>query len=198
MKTLLIVFGFSIISLFNQAQIISSNTYIRTCINKLECASISNSSLLFYDENKNSLYLKIDFNNFKTGQDSLDNWLDDLSETALYYKAPFPPENFLGLSNNQHKNFTLRGQTYMNGVWLDQTIELSLYSSENSITSASNIGNNFDNYKVNFSLSVVPKDFKLHKKPHHLTETIFIGIALGRINQLKPESRPLLGEAYNH
>lgn len=198
MKKVLIILGLSLISLLHKAQIISSNTYIRTCINKLECASISNSSLLFYDENKNSLYLKVDFNNFKTGEDSLDNWLDDLSETALYYKAPFPPENFLGLSNNQHKNFTLKGQTYLNGIWLDQIVELSLYSSENSITSASNIGNNYDNYKVNFSISVVPKDFKLHKKPHHLTETIFIGLALGRINLLKPETLPLLGEAYNH
>lgn len=198
MKKVLIILGLSLISLLHKAQIISSNTYIRTCINKLECASISNSSLLFYDENKNSLYLKVDFNNFKTGEDSLDNWLDDLSETALYYKAPFPPENFLGLSNNQQKNFTLKGQTYLNGIWLDQIVELSLYSSENSITSASNIGNNYDNYKVNFSISVVPKDFKLHKKPHHLTETIFIGLALGRINQLKPETLPLLGEAYNH
>ena len=149
---------------FTQAQVISSNTYIRTCLNKIECSSISNSSTLFYDENKAGFYLLLDFNNFKTGEDSLDDWLKDLTETSLYYKVSFPPENFLGLSNNKQKNFTLNGQTYLNGIWKNQSIELSLYSSENSVTSATNIGNKYHNYKVNFSLSIVPKDFNIHKK----------------------------------
>lgn len=198
MRLFILNSGFLLFSFIAQAQIISSNTYIRTCINKIECASISNSSLLFYDENKNCLYLKVDFNNFKTGEDSLDSWLDDLSETSLYYKVTFPPENFLGLSNNKQKNFTLKGQTYLNGIWKNQEVEMSLYSSENSITSASNIGNKYDNFKVNFSLSIVPQDFKIQNKTHGLKETIFIGIALGRINLLQPTGRELLGEAYLH
>lgn len=180
------------------AQVISSNTYIRTCIDKTECASISNSSTLFYDETKAGFYLVLDFNNFKTGEDSLDSWLNDLTETYLYYKVAFPPENFLGLSNNKQKNFSLKGQTYLNGIWKNQTIDLSLYSSENSVTSSSNIGNRYDNYKVNFSLSIVPKDFDIHNKAHQLKETIFIGVAMGRINQMRPEDKELLGDVYNH
>ena len=198
MKLLLVNISFLLFCFFSKAQIISSNTYIRTCLNNSECSSISQSSLLFFDENKNCLYLVVDFNNFRTGEDSLDSWLADLSETSLFYKVPFPPENFLGLSNNKQKNFKLKGQTYLNGIWQNQDIELSLYSSENSVTSNSNIGNNYDAYKVNFSLSIVPKDFKIHKKAHRLKETVFIGIALGRINQLKPEYLRLIGDAYNH
>ena len=59
-------------------------------------------------------------------------------------------------------------------------------------------GNNYDHYKVNFSVSLAPKDFKLHKKPHHLRKTIFIGIALGRINQLIPGSPHVPNDVYNH
>ena len=108
MKFFLITINYLFLTFFAQAQIISSNTYIRTCLNTIECSSISHSSMLFYDENKNCLYLIVDFNNFRTGEDSLDSWLADLSETSLYYKVSFPPENFLGLSNNKQKNFKLR------------------------------------------------------------------------------------------
>ena len=48
----------------------------------------------------------------------------------------------------------------------------------------------------NFSLPIAPKDFKIHKKPHHLTKTIFIGLALGRINLLLPGQETILGDAY--
>ncbi len=70
---------------FSQS-IISSNTYIQTCIDKTQCSSINNASYLFYDENSNNLYLKIDFTSFKSGQDSIDGWLDDLTGSFVLYK----------------------------------------------------------------------------------------------------------------
>lgn len=182
---------------FSQS-IISSNTYIQTCIDKTQCSSINNASYLFYDENNNNLYLKIDFANFKSGQDSIDGWLDDLTGSFLFYKVSFPAEEFKDLSNHKHKTLKLNGAVFLNGIWQNQSVDLTIFSSENGIMSTNTNGNNYDNYKVNFSLSLSPKDFKLHKKPHHLRKTIFIGVALGRINQLLPGSQQLLGEAYNH
>lgn len=178
--------------------IISSNTYIRTCIDKTECSSINNASYLFYDENNNTLYLKVDFNTFKSGQDSIDDWLEDLTGTFLYYKVSFPQEEFRGLSNHRHKTLTLNGQVYLNGIWHNQSVDLTLFSTENGMMTSNTNGNHYDDYKVNFSLSISPKDFKLHKKPHHLRKTIFIGIALGRVNLLPPGAQQILGEAYNH
>jgi hypothetical protein len=178
--------------------IISSNTYIRTCIDKTECSSINNASYLFYDENNNTLYLKVDFNTFKSGQDSIDDWLEDLTGTFLFYKVSFPKEEFIGLSNHRHKTLKLNGQVYLNGIWHNQSVDLTLFSTENSIMTSNTNGNSYDDYKVNFSLSLAPKDFKLHKKPHHLRKTIFIGIALGRINLLQSGAQQILGEAYNH
>ncbi len=182
---------------FSQS-IISSNTYIQTCIDKTQCSSINNASYLFYDENSNNLYLKIDFTSFKSGQDSIDGWLDDLTGSFLFYKVSFPAEEFKDLSNHKHKTLKLNGAVFLNGVWQNQSVDLTIFSSENGIMSTNTNGNNYDHYKVNFSLSLSPKDFKLHKKPHHLRKTIFIGVALGRINQLLPGSQKLLGEAYNH
>ena len=182
-----------------QAQEINpSITYIKTCIEKTQCSSINNSSFLFYDELKAQFYLKVDFNKFKTGQDSIDYWLTDLTESFLYFKAPFAIENFSGLSNHNHKSFKLNGQVFFNGIWHNQSIDLSLFATENGTLSHANSGKLFEQLKVNFSLSIVPKDFKIHKKPHHLRKTIFIGVALGHINQLQQGQQLLLGEAYNH
>jgi hypothetical protein len=154
---------------------------------------------LFFDENSSNLYLKVDFESFKVGQDSIDDWLDDLSGSFLYFKARLPDGFFLGLSNHNHKTEKLNGRVFLNGIWQNQSMEITVYSSENSIMTSNTNGNAFDNYKVNFSLSISPREFKLHKKPHHLRKTIFIGVALGRINLLPPASaEQLLGEAYNH
>lgn len=192
--TLLLLFILSAFKFI--AQTVSSTTYVQTCYNKTQCSSINNSSFLFFDEARNELYLKVDFNNFKSGEDSIDDWLNDLTETALYFKAPFQADNFSGLSNHNHKNYTLHGQVFFNGIWHNQTIELSVFAAESNTLGPNNNGNKYDNYKVNFSLSIAPKDFKIHKKPHHLTKTIYIGLALGRINLLLPGKETILGEAY--
>ena len=178
--------------------IISSNTYIQACIDKTQCSAINNSSYLFYDESSSNLYLKIDFANFKTGQDSIDDWLNDLTETFLYFKAPLEQEAFKGLSNHNHKTYKVNGQLFLNGIWQNKNLEVTLFSTENSILSTTTNANIYDNVKVNFSFSVSPREYKLHKKPHHLKKSIFIAISLGRFNLLQPASRQLLGEAYDH
>lgn len=179
--------------------IISSSSFIQTCINKSQCFSINNSSVLFYDESKSAFYLKIDFLKFKTGQDTLDDWLDDLSSSNLYFTAPMDKEIFQsGFSNHHIKVIKLQGQVFLNGVWHNQDVEMDLYSSENSVSEIKNNQNIYDQIKVNFSLTLSPKDFKIHKKAHHLKKTILIGVSLGRINLLLPSMIDILKEAYDH
>lgn len=190
---------FLLASLFVRSQsLISSNTYIQACIDNTQCSLINNSSHLFYDENSSTVYLKIDFATFKANQDSIDDWLGDLKGTFLYYKAHLPQEAFRGLNNHVHKTLKLHGQLYLNGVWHNKVIEITLFSTENSILSSNTNGNTYDDVKANFSFSISPKDFKLHKGPHHLRKAIFIGVSLGRFNLLPSNGRVLLGEAYDH
>lgn len=197
-KTLLTVFVLLLVKLQGQ-NILSSNSFIQTCINNSQCFSINNSSYLFYDESKSALYLKIDFAKFKSGQDSLDEWLDDLGSTYLYFKGPVDKDVFQsGFANHHTKVLKLHGQAYLNGIWHNQDVELSLFSSENSIINTTNNNAQYDNIKVNFGLSIMPKDYKIHKKAHHLKKTIFIGITMGRINLLQPGMESILKEAYDH
>jgi len=176
--------------------IVSSNTYIQTCVDKAQCSAINNSSYLFYDEADNMLYLKVDFNDFKSGHDSIYDWLEDLAHTNLYFKAPIAKEEFYGLKNHEHKVVKLNGRVLFNGIWHNQTVSVSLFSSEGSLVSRNNNGNMYDNYKMNFTLSVLPRNFKIHKMPHHLRKVITIGLVLGRINLLQPGNDQILGEAY--
>ncbi len=70
------------------------------------------------------------------------------------------------------------------------------FAAESKRLGPNNNGNKYYNYKVNFSLPISPKDFKIHKKPHHLTKIIFTGLALGRINLLASEQEAISGDAY--
>lgn len=197
MKLLINFFTFSLFATMQAQSLMPSNTYIRTCLKETECASINSSSYVFYDETKNKFYLKIDFNLMKSGIDSVDFWLEDLNDTYLYFKATLPKEQFPNLSSYNTTNFNMQGQVFLNGVWRDQTIPLSIYRAEHDLLSNTTNGNQFEAYKVNFSFAFSPKDFNIHKKPQRLTNTVFIGVGAGQINLLRSGQENEVGEAFN-
>jgi hypothetical protein len=175
-----------------------SDTYIRTCINDLECSSINSSSYLFYNEGKGKFYIMIDFNRAKTGIDSVDFWLNDLSGTYFYFKAPLMREQLPGMSNYNQKTFKLVGQAFLNNVWHNQTMEVTFIRADNDMQSNTINANKMEALRVNLSFEIIPKHFNIHKKPQRLTNIIFVGIGSGKLNPLLPENQNMLGEAYAH
>lgn len=197
MKHLLCAITLLFTTLAQTQSIVPSDTYVRTCLNDVECASINSSSYLFYDESRQKFYLKIDFNLLKTGQDSVDYWLQDLTDTYLYFKSSLPREQFPNISAYNTKNVTLEGQMFLNDVWQNKTIAMSIYRAEHDLLSNTTNGNELQAYKVNFNFSFSPKDFNIHKKPQRLSKTIFVGIGGGVINPLRTGTENEVGEAYN-
>lgn len=199
MKHYFIIFLLSTCLKFSAQETVSSSTSIESCVDSAHCYTVKGPSYLFYDESKNDFFLKIMFADFKIDGDTSDVWLNNPSDSTLYFKADLQKEQFPTLSNQNTKTFELNGQIYFNNKWRDQTIELSIFSSENSIVNTSNTNANFkyDNYKVNFSLPFVPKNFKAYKKPSYANQTLQINVTLGRINLLKPGMENLLKDIYN-
>lgn len=199
-KLISVIFLFALCNARMLAQeVLSSSAYVQTCLRQDQCFSINSAAYIFYDESKNSFYLKIDFQKFKSGQDSLDDWLDDLTSTFLYLVVPLDKELFKGgMGNHNNKIFSINAQAYLNNIWHDQKIGLTLMNKENGLLNTNTNGNNYDNFRIFLSLAFGPKDFKLQKKPHHLKKTIYIGVASGRINLLQPGMEKLLEEAYDH
>jgi hypothetical protein len=185
-------------TLLNGQVVQPSNTYIRTCMSDIECSSINSSSFLFFDEAKSKFYIKIDFNAAKTGNDSVDFWLEDLNDTYFYFKATLRPEDFPDLSSYNASNIKLSGQAFLNNIWRDQTIDMSIFRAQEDLLNNNINGRDIDAYRVNFSFSFSPKDFNVHKKPQRLTNTIFIGVGSGKINLLRAGMEGQVREAYNH
>ncbi|MBA3680308.1 MAG: hypothetical protein H0W73_03835 [Bacteroidetes bacterium] len=189
-----LVFSFKVFS----QDIVSSGTSLESCQNSNNCYTVKGPSYLFYDESKNNFFLKIYFSDFKTEGDTTDTWINRTQDSLLYYRAELQKENIPQLSNQNTKTLKLNGQIYFGGKWKDQPIELTIYSSQNSIVNTANTNSNFkyDNYKVNFSLSFVPKDFKVYKKLYYLNQTISVNVTLGRINLLQPGMESILADIY--
>lgn len=173
-----------------------SNTYVRTCLNEVECASMNSSSLLFFDESRGRFYMKLDFNAMKTGVDSVDFWLEDLNDTYLYFRAPMTREQLPNLSAYGSTTIKMDGQLFLNNIWRPLHIDLTLYKAESDMTSNSANGSRMDAYKANLSFSFLPAQYNIHKKPGRLKNVIFIGIAGGHINLLRAGMETDLGEAY--
>ena len=197
MKKHFILLCFVVLAWIAKAQnVISSSAYIQTCIQKTNCFSVNNTSYLFYDESKEELILKLDFKKFKSGQDTIDDWMNDLNGSNLYFIAHINKGEFTALSNNNSKVIkNVSGSIYFNDIWQNTVTEVTIFqTSENSMLSRSTNDNAYDTFKVNFGFSFLPKDFKIHKRAHHLKKIITIGVAAGRVNQLKPEMQGLIQE----
>lgn len=193
----ILFFIFIFFKSFSQ-DLVSSGTSVESCQNSNNCYTVKGPSYLFYDESKNNFFLKIYFSDFKVAGDTADNWINRTQDSLLYFRAELQKENFPELSNQNTKTFKINGQIYFNNKWKDQLIEISIYSSENSIVNTANGNNNlkYDNYKVNFSVPFVPKDFKNYKKLYYLNQTINVNVTLGRINLLQPGMESLLSDIY--
>lgn len=198
MKKAFLLFVLLLCTALRSQEVFPSNTYVRTCLSDIECSSINSSSFLFYDQSRGKFYIKVDFNLLKTGIDSVDFWLEDLSGTNFYFKASLPTEFIPAVSNYNRKTFRLSGQAFLNGVWQPKTIEITVFRAESDMKNNGVDGMEHAAMRVNFNFSIQPKDFNIHKKPQRLTNTIFIGVGSGRINVLKPGMENLVGEAYNH
>ncbi len=198
MKLYYILFLFVVSFKVVSQDLVSSSTAVESCQNSNNCYTVKGPSYLFYDESKNNFFLKIYFSDFKTAGDTADTWLNRTQDSLLYFRAELQKENFPELSNQNTKTFKINGQIYFNNKWKDQSVEITLYSSENSIVNTTNTNTNlkYDNYKVNFSVPFVPKDFKNYKKLYYLNQTITVNITLGRINLLKPGMEGLLSDIY--
>lgn len=185
-----------IIGQFCNAQApLPSATYIQSCFNKRECFSISNSGFIFFNQNNSELIVQIDFNKFKIGNDSLDEWLLDLAESHLIFKGHLNSNNLLALTHHISKPIIINGILNLNGVSKPYTIELNIFEiSKDGFLFLNNSQDYFDRVNVNFHLGFYPKEFNIHKKHHHYKKSISISIYRGYINELKPEYEFLIKE----
>lgn len=181
----------SVVSVFIHLAVYSqdirkSNTYIDTYYHGEKYFSIKEASLVYHNISNSELYIEIDFSDLKSGVDSLDEWLLDLTDTKLVFHSPLPVTDLLLLCHNHAKPIELKGKIEFNGKTHEQTATVNFFEvskggllHQNSSTTDSY----YDAISVNIQFSFLPKHFDITKKPHHLRKKISVAIARGIINK---------------
>lgn len=171
----------------------SSKTYVNTCYDKHQCFSLSEGSYIFYNTANTELYVLVDFNKFRTDNDSLDEWLSDLSDSKLVFKGYLGKENIMDLTHHNSKTMVINGLMTFDHITRAQSIEFTFFEiAQNGILFKNNEQDYLDRIHVNLQFSLMPKDFKIDKKPHHLKKVITVSIYRGIINQYKTEFNRLI------
>lgn len=195
MKQTFLILFISLCSTLSSQRLMNSTVHLQTCYHNKECFSVAESGMIYYDETSHWLYLKLDFNKFKLGNDTLDEWLDDLDENFLYYKAQVAPEQFPSLSNHNSRQFKVNGFVKANGVMHERKGEMAVYEiSEQSMLYVNNDNKYFDHLRIILALNVIPKEHGIDKKKHHLKKTIYVQISQGYINLIKPGMESIVSE----
>ena len=147
---------------------------------------------MFYNQESQELKVILDFSKFKTGNDSLDVWLDDLDDTYFVFNGFIKNQKFLELSPNNAISLNLNGTISFNDVLSSHFAELSLFEISNQGILYHDNGQDYlDRIQANIMLTFYPREFKIDKKMHHLKKSISIAIYRGYINQYKPEYESL-------
>lgn len=164
-----------------------SKTYIQTCYHDQQCFSLNSSSFIFFNPDNHELIIHVDFAKFKIGNDSLDEWLDDLAGTKLIFRGQLNTDNLLNLTHHNSKAILVNGLMSFNGVSHAHTIELTLFEiSREGMLFTDNQNNYFDRINANLQFGFYPKEFKINKKPHHLKKKITLAVYRGYVNPFKP------------
>lgn len=171
----------------NSQNTVPSTAYIQSCYDKQNCYSISNSALVFFNNENSELIVKLDFNKFKLGNDTLDEWLKDLSCSNLIFKGQLKSNNLLELSHHNSKSILVNGLIAFNGISKPYAVELNIFEiPKDALLYKENSQDYFDRINLNMQLAFSPKDFNIDKKNQHYKKTVTIAVSRGYINELKP------------
>jgi len=182
MKKLLFLLFVNASTLFSQ-QVLSSKTYIQISYNHQQNFSLNSSSYVFYNPDNHEFIIKVDFAKFRIGNDTLDEWLDDLDDSKLIFRGYLNTDNLLDLTHHNSKALLVNGIMSFNGISHSHTVELTLFEiPRESLLFIENQNNYFDRINANLQFGFYPKEFKIDKKPHHLKKKITVAIYRGYVN----------------
>jgi hypothetical protein len=170
---------------FGQEKSKRSNTYIDTYYHGEKHFSIKDASVISFNEGNSELTLVIDFASLKSGVDSLDEWLLDLTDSKFVFKGFLPPGDLLTLSHHNLKSLEITGIAEFNGITHRQEVLISFYEvSMDGMLFINSGADYYDRIAANIQLTFLPKFFGVDKKPHHLKKQISIAIGRGIINKV--------------
>lgn len=163
-----------------------SNVYIQTIYHSKPHFSLAQTSLVFFNSAQQELFLEIDFADFKSEVDSLDEWLVDLTASKLVVKATVNEEQITGLHNNESRTLHLSSLVSLNGITHTIPFNFTIFEISQQGLQYQNIQDNvFDRLRFNCVIVFMPKDFGVNKKPHHLKKSISLSFGNGFINYVK-------------
>ena len=194
MKLYKSLFLFLLLTKLSYSQsVLTSNAFVEACYNKTECYGLSNSALIFLN-NSGEFVVQVDFNNFKLGNDTLDDWLNDLSKSSLLFKGILKPSEYTGMLNINSKPIIVNGSIKFNGVTKPYNLELHFFINSRERTLLNTAGLSSSDQIAISSIQIVfhAKDFNIGNRRHHFTKTIRVVIGKGYINEWTPETDLLI------
>jgi len=194
MNNRLIKILFSLLSIFFLTnnlfaqELRKSTTYIDTYYHGEKHFSIKDGSYVFYSPGDGEIYVAVNFADLKCGVDSLDEWLLDLADTKLVFKGHLPSNDLLQLTHHNTKALEIDGQISFNGQTHNHTVMIHFFEvSREAKFFMGNAHDYFDRVLANIQFTFLPKEFGIHKKPHHLKKKISVAIGRGIVNEFKAE-----------
>ncbi|MBK9402225.1 MAG: hypothetical protein IPN36_15720 [Bacteroidetes bacterium] len=173
--------------------VVPSNAFVETCYNKVDCYRISNSAFIFKNNITGEFLLQVDFSKFKIGNDTLDDWLNDLSKTYFVFDGQLSPADIISINNNSSRPCVVNGTLHFNGYTKPYRLELNFFRSSGTGPIISNSTPNYvDRPTVSMQIAFHAKDFHIGNRSHHYKKTIRLAISRGYVNDWSPEVNAII------
>lgn len=175
-----------------------SVTYIDTYYNGEKHFSVREASFVFYNPGNNEITILVDFSALKSGVDSLDEWLMDLTDSKLVFKGHLPTQDLLVLTQHNSKSIQVDGELSFNNEVHNHTIYVSFFEvAREGMLFVNTQQDYFDRISANIHFQFLPKKYGVHKKAHHLKKRISLAIGKAAFIEYKTQHENLLKQGAN-
>lgn len=165
-----------------QSQLVESQVYITTRYDGQSINASASNALIVAQESQGVINIRIDLNNFRSGIDSLDEWMTTLRNRYFWFSGTLPAEQLVSLNPESSLEFQSSGILgFADKASKDMTVPMAVMrlAPGQSFYEGRDV---WGQLRIAFTISADPADFGLQIKDSALQEPLLIAVKAGRIN----------------
>jgi hypothetical protein len=172
----------SILNVSGQDGFIESEAFMTTAFNGNQLNAKSDNAIVVVQESADVIKVRVNFDSFSTGSDSLDQWFSSLRGKFFWYSGTLPAESILALNQENTSEFESSGKLgFSDRVNTDVTVPMAALKLAGTQGLLQGI-NSWSDIRISCTFNIDPVAMGIKLKDQPLTEPVSIVIRVGRIN----------------
>lgn len=172
----------SMLNVSGQDGFIESEAFMTTVFNGTPLNAKSDNAIVVVQESSDVINVRVNFDSFTTGADSLDQWFSSLRGKYFWYSGNIPAETIMSLNQENTSEFESNGKLgFSDRVNTDVTVPMAAIKLAGTQGLLQGV-NAWSDIRISCTFNIDPALMGIKLKDQPLTEPVSVVIRVGRVN----------------